>query len=160
MIKPSFVALLLALLAACTPTSADFLLPVKAYLVKNVGQASYGGKIFCACDMLGTEPRNDGLDVYVWALCGEYYLDNGHLTLGTASSLPVALSLQKENGHYTVTSYEVPRDGIDYGPSIQRIFPPDAIEKMCTVNSNCYNERAQRLQNDIGQKAGEYFGLK
>jgi hypothetical protein len=153
------LALVLALLAACTPTSADFLLPVNDFLVQNVGQRYFGGKVFCAYDVLGTGPRDDGVDVYVWALCGEYTLDNSVLTLGTASSLPVALHMQKSNGQYTVTSYEVPRDGIDYGSSIQRIFPPAAIEKMCETNADCYNERAQRLQNEIEQKAGEVYGF-
>lgn len=158
--KTFLLALVLVLLAACTPTSADLLHPVNETLVQNVGQRYFGGKVFCAYDVLGTESWDDGVDVYVWALCGEYTLDNDVLTLGTASSLPVALHMQKSNGQYTVTSYEVPRDGIDYGPSIQRIFPPDAIEKMCVGNSNCYNERAQRLQNEIEQKAGENYGLK
>lgn len=158
--KPFLVALLLTLLAACTPTSANFSLPVKVYLVQYVGQASFGGKVFCACDVFGTEPRDDGVAVYIWALCGEYFLVDGVLTLGTASSLPVALYLQKSNGLYTVTRSEVPGDGMDYGASIQHIFPPAVIEKMCTGNPNCYNERAQRLQNEIGRNAGDFYGLK
>jgi hypothetical protein len=44
-----------------------------------------------------------------------------------------------------VTNYEVPLAGLDYEPSIQRIFPPDVIEEMYAENSNYYNERAQRL---------------
>ena len=151
---------MLALLAACTPASPEPLTPVESYLVENIGQAYSGGKVFCAYNVLGTESRDNVANVYVWALCGEYTLDNGVLTLSTASRLPVALHMQKSNGQYTVTSYDVPRDGIDYGPSIQRIFPPDAIEKICVTNTDCYNERAERLQNEIEQKAGEYYALK
>jgi hypothetical protein len=158
--KTFLLALVLALLAACTPASPEPLTPVESYLVENIGQAYSGGKVFCAYNVLGTESRDNVANVYVWALCGEYTLDNGVLTLSTASSLPVALHMQKSNGQYTVTSYEVPRDGIDYGPSIQRIFPPDAIEKICVTNTDCYNERAERLQNKIEQKAGEYYALK
>lgn len=148
------------LLAACTPTSAELLTPVESYLVENIGQAFSGGKVFCAYDVLGTETRDNGASVYVWALCGEYTLVNGELTLSTASSLPVALHMQKSGGQYQVVSHEVPLDGMGYGASIQRIFPPEAIEKMCETNADCYNERAERLQKTIEQKAREYYSFK
>jgi len=159
--KCLLVALVLTALAACTPKSANFLLPVNDYLVQNFGQASFGGKVFCAYDVLGTESRDDRADVYVWALCGEYYLDNNVLTLGTASSLPVALYVQESDGKYNVIDHEFPGDGTAYMPDIQRIFPSDAIQKMChEQHPDCYNERATRLENEIEQKAREYYGLK
>ena len=151
---------MLVLLVACTHPASDFLAPVESMLVEMVGQASFGGKVFCAYDVLGSEVSDETADVYVWALCGEYYLDQGALTLGTASSLPVALHMQKSNGEYRLTGHEVPGDGTAYMPSIRRIFPADAIQKMCHEDANCYNERAWRLQGEIERKAGEYYGLK
>lgn len=158
--KTGILVLILALLAACTPDSPDILALVENTLVENIGQASFDGKVFCSYDVLGTEAWADGMDVYVWALCGEYYLDNGVLTLGTASSLPVAIHMQKAGRVYEVVSCEIPSDGMDYMPSIQRIFTAAAIQKMCHENPDCYNERAQRLQNAIEQKAREFYGLK
>jgi hypothetical protein len=133
---------------------------VESALVDNIGVTAFGGKVFCAYDVLGTTLRENGADVYVWALCGEYYLVNNMLTQGTASSLPVALHLQASNGEYQVVSHEVPGDGTQYWPGIQRIFPPDAILAMCLETVNCYNERAQRLEIAIEQDAREYYGVK
>jgi hypothetical protein len=158
--KTGILVLILALLAACIPDSPDILAPVENALMENIGQTSFGGKVFCSYDVLGSEARSDGMDVYVWALCGEYYLDNGVLTLGTGSSMPVAIHMQKAGRVYEVVSCEIPSDGMDYMPSIQRIFTAAAIQKMCHENPDCYNERAQRLQNASEQKAREYYGLK
>lgn len=158
--KQTISVLLVMLLAACTPTSPDYLLPVDRYLVENIGQTSFGGQAFCAYDVLGADLRTDGADVYVWALCGEYYMDNGILTMGTASSLPVALHMQKSGGQYVVTGHEIPLDGVDYGTSIQRIFPPQAIENMCKGDIPCYNERAERMERAVEEKAEEYYGVK
>ena len=159
--KIFILVLALAFLVACTPASSDYLAPVESYLVENIGQASFGGKVFCAYDVLEADVRADGTDVYVWALCGEYYLDNGVLTLGTAGSLPVALHMQESGGQYVVTGHAVPGDGTEYWPGIQRIFPAGAIEKMCAAGEpDCYNERAQRLEEAIEQEAREYYGLK
>jgi hypothetical protein len=155
--------LALVLLAACTPAiqaTPDYLALVGSALVERIGQASFGGKVFCAYDVLGANIRTDGADVYVWAFCAEYYLENGALTMGTASSLPVALHMQKSNGQYQVVSHEIPGDGTEYMPTIQRIFPADAIEKMCEGKASCYNERATRLENKVEQEARTYYGLK
>jgi len=152
--------LVMVFLAACTSTPTDYLAPVESYLVENIGVTSFGGKAFCAYDVLGADVRADGADVYLWALCGEYILENSALILGTASSLPVALHMQKSNGQFHVTSCEIPGDGAEYMPSIQRIFPEDAIRKMCHESADCYNERAARLQNAIEEKAREYYRLK
>jgi hypothetical protein len=150
----------MVLLAACSPASPELLVPVESALVENIGLTSFGGEAFCAYDVLGEEIRVDGADVYVWALCGEYILENGMLTLGTASSLPVALHMQESGESYDVISIEVPHDGTGYMPSIEAIFPPDAIREMCHGNADCYNERANRLENKIEQKARQYYGLE
>ncbi len=150
----------LALLAACAPASPDYLTPIEGYLIEKIGEANFGGQVFCAFEVLDTVSQPAGVDVYVWSLCAEYYLDNGALTMGTASSLPVALHLQQEDEQYRVISHEIPLDGVDYEPSIQRIFPPQAIENMCEGDIPCYNERAERLQQAVQEKAEEYYGIK
>jgi len=157
--KNLFIAFLVCM-AACTPALPVYLVPVESYLIECVGHAYFFGKVFCAYDVLGVDLQPDKADVYVWVLCGEYYLDDNVLTLGTASSLPVALHLRGGNDRYVVTGHEVPGEGVDYGPSIQKIFPTDAIEKMCVTDPDCYNERAERLEKAVEQKARGYYGLK
>jgi hypothetical protein len=160
-VKKIFILVLaLALLAACTPKSPDYLAPVESYLIEHVGEANSGGIVFCAYDVLGADLRADAADVYVWALCAEYYLEDGALTMGTASSLPVALTMQKSNGQYVVTGHAVPGDGTEYWPGIQRLFPAEAIKAMCEGEPDCYNERAGRLEKAVEEKAREYYGLK
>jgi hypothetical protein len=154
------VLLVLLFLGACTPYNSDPLAPVEEYLVENIGEASFGGEVFCSYDVLEMGVRFNGADVYVWALCGEYYLEDGTLTMGTASSLPVALYMKISTGGYSISGYDIPRDGMEYGSSIRQIFPAGAIEAMCEGKPDCYNERAIRLENDIEAKAMEYYGMK
>jgi hypothetical protein len=141
-------------------TPPGYLTAVEEYLVEQIGLASFGGKVFCAWDLLEEAQRSDGVDLYVWALCAEYYLEGKTLTMGTASSLPVALHLQKSGNEYAVISHEIPLDGVDYWPSIQRIFPPQAIANMCEEDIPCYNERAERLEQAVFEKAKAYYGVK
>ncbi|MEW6587045.1 MAG: hypothetical protein AB1442_15730 [Nitrospirota bacterium] len=151
---------LLALLVACTPASPAYLTPVEAYLTTNIQSAYFGGVVFCAYDLLDAQVQVDNADVYVWALCVEFTLEGEMVAMQSGASLPVALHMQKAGGHYTVISNEVPGNGTDYWPSIQRIFPPQAIENMCEGNIPCYNERAERLQQAVEEKAEEYYGVK
>ncbi len=161
--------LLFLLCAGCGRMSPDPLINVNELLAnKIVVEANFGGQVFCAHDVLALEMQEDGADVYVWALCGEYYLENGLPVLGTAGSLPVALHLVRGGETYALASYELPLDGTGYGASIEEIFPAEAIRKMCEGQPAgydeqriaCFNERAERLEADIEQQAWEYFGVK
>lgn len=159
--KTLFIFLVAMLLGACTSYNSDPLAPVEGYLVEKIGSTAFGGKVFCSYDILEAGVRIDGADIYVWALCGEYYLEDGMLNLGSASSLPVALYLESDaRKGFTVTSHAVPLDGIEYMSSIRQIFPLQAIDKMCEEKPDCYNERANRLENSIEEKAREYYGLE
>lgn len=154
------VFLLLGLLAACTPASPDYLTPVEEYLAENIQAAYFGGVVFCAYDLLEAQVQADSADVYVWALCAEYTLEGETVVMQSASSLPVALHMQTSDGQYVVVSHEIPGDGTEYWPTIQRIFPPQAIEKMCEGDIPCYNERAERLERAVEEKAEEYYRVK
>lgn len=144
--------------AASSPNpSVTYLAHVQDYLVKHIVQANFGGRVFCAYDVLGADMLSDRADVYVWALCAEYYREGEILTMGTASSLPVAMHMQISSGGYQMVSSEVPEDGIGYGASLQRIFPEAAIERMCHDNADCYNERANRLEGATKQQAEEFY---
>jgi len=163
--------LLIASLAACaspapgpaggsTDATAAFMPSVNNYLVKNLGLTAFGGQVFCAYDVLGTAVPSRKTDVYIWALCAEYFLHDKTLTMGTASSLPVALHLQESGGVYQVTGMEVPLDGMGYGASLVRIFPAEAIQKMCREDADCYNERAKRLEDATREQAAEFYKVE
>ena len=158
--KIFFICLMvLSFLASCSPSSPPYLLPVNDYLVQNIGHASFGGRVFCAIDLLGTASRDDWMDVYAWALCGEYYLSGKDLVLGSAVSVPVALHLQGSGGRYRVLTHEMPGNGTQYWSDVEMIFPPHAIRAMCPEDIACANERAQRLSDEIEQDAVEYYGV-
>lgn len=158
--KGLFLLAFLLLLVACAPPSADYLTPVEGYLAANLKGASFGGVVFCAYDLLDAQVQAGSAEVYVWALCGEYTLSGETVVMQSGVSVPAALHLQKSGGGYVVLGHETPGDGTDYWPGIQRLFPPQAIERMCIGDIPCYNERAERLQRAVEEKAEEYYGLK
>lgn len=155
--------LLFALLlpCGCTPASPDVLAPVDAYLTAHIVEANFGGQVFCAYDVLGMEIRLNEGDVYVWALCAEYYPGDGRLQIGSAASLPVALSMVMDaNGNFVVAGHHRPGEGSAYGTSIRQIFPPEVIRAMCEGETGCYNERAWRLEEDTAAQAQTFFGQR
>ncbi len=158
--KFSLIGALLFLLSACRPASPAYLTPVEKYLAENIQASYFGGAVFCTYDVLDVQVNAANADVYVWALCGEYTPEGETVVMQSGASLPVALHMQKSGGQYVVLSHEIPGNGTDYWPSIQRIFLPQAIEKMCHGDIPCYNERAERLQQAVEEKAEEYYGLK
>ena len=129
---------------------------VKTYLEENIWKTTFGGKTFCAYEVLG-EGNNlyihRGIQ-YMWVLCEEYYLKNNKLRKGGGTSLPVALVLQKENHIYKVISHKIPRDGKLYVNDIKRIFPEDIQNK---IFSNDYNRRIEVLSNEIKKEVELYF---
>ena len=147
-------------LATALPQTIDYLDFVEEYLIEKIGIASFDGQVFCSYEVLDTKREDIKVDVYVWALCEEYYLVDNALETGTGSSLPVALYLQKSDNEYRLQSYEVPKDGMGYRPSIEIIFPSLAIEHMCEGDPHCHNQRVERLELENRQKAREYYGIK
>lgn len=129
---------------------------IKRYLEENIGIAAFGGKVFCAYDVLGEKREGIIINEYLWALCLEYYLKDENLKEGSGISLPVALAIEEQG---QIVSHRIPRDGSYYGPDIREIFPkkyhvkifpqaPDYLE---------YNQRAKRLSEETQKEAESYF---
>jgi hypothetical protein len=156
----SAVLAALVFLSACTAYPSECHPLVMNTLVENIISPAFGGKVFCAYDLLNLTEKKERMHVYVWAMCEEYYLDNGTLTMGTGASLPVAVHLSYSGSIYLLESKQIPSDGTFYGSSLRDIFPLGAIRKMCQENYECYNERSARLQAAVKQQAGDYFGIK
>ncbi|HET90262.1 MAG TPA: hypothetical protein ENN99_05925 [Chloroflexi bacterium] len=126
---------------------------IEAYLVEHVGLASFGGEVFCAVELLDADMQAWTQNVYVWALCAEYYVAQGELTMGAASSLPVALVVRGRADSYQVVEHRVPGDGSNYGPDIEALFSPRAREEMCPGDPACINARAARLEQIVAERA-------
>ena len=127
---------------------------VKTYLEENIWKLNRGGKAFCAYEILG---EKGGLDIhqYLWVLCEEYYLENSKLKLGGGTSLPVAITLRKENNVYEVISHEVPGAGSLYGEDIERIFPKYIQNKIFSNIFNNHNQRVKILEDEIKKETEE-----
>ena len=97
---------------------------VEAYLADTQVKPSFGGKVFCVPDVLGTRLRGTPAGVivkeYVYADCQEYYPKAGHLELGTGAVLPVVITARRDgNGYSLVGSQTLPDGG-----GGREIFPP------------------------------------
>ena len=124
---------------------------IEDYLVTNIGISGFGGEVFCAYEPLNAEQGAEG-KIYLWALCLEYYLEQGSLIPGSGVSSPVALRIQEKNGHYEVIGHLVPRDGTYYGPDVRAVFPQSAW-------SQIYYYRGSKLEEDTEMKARLYYGI-
>ena len=145
-----------------TPAENPLSLSLDDYLAGNVGVAGFGGVVFCAYDLMGMDFQADQVSLYLWVLCQEYYVTDKNLDKGTGLSLPVAVYLEKGGDGYTITGHEVPLDGSEYGPSIQRLFPENLWPQIFGSEDDryeSYNQRAERLDNANEQSAKIYFLL-
>jgi len=127
---------------------------VETYLVKNIGVSGFGGEVFCPFDVLGQAVNK----LYVWTLCAEYQLTGSDLGMGTASSLPVSLTLERRGTSLEITNHQIPPEGWSDG-ALEKIFPADIIERFCMQSPDCYNERAIRLQQQAEQSARDFYNL-
>jgi hypothetical protein len=132
---------------------------IKNYLEENVGIATFGGKVFCAYEVLGEEKKGTTINEYLWVLCREYYLENDNLKEGSGISLPVALIIQEGESGYKVINHKIPRDGNYYGTDIREIFPEEYHAKIFPQPPDYleYNQRAKHLSEETGKEAELYL---
>lgn len=122
------------------------------YVVDNWGESSFGGKAFCAYQVLDIETIDEGkyINEYLWATCQEYYLKDDKLETGTGISLPVALSIELDNT-YKVKNHKVPRDGSMYSYDVEHIFPKRTQDEIFA------HEIPNELVEQIRQAAEDYY---
>jgi hypothetical protein len=167
----SFIAIIL--LVGCQPTKEqdDNLIAasgnilqvenIEEYLVTNIGISAFGGEVFCAYKPLNAVQGAEG-KVYLWVLCHEYYLEQETLTPGSGISLPVALQIQKRNGHYEIIGHLDPRDGTYYGRDVRATFPQSTWSQIMPQGEdeiNQYNYHANELEKDTEMQARSYYGI-
>ena len=127
------------------------------YLTEHIGKTGFGGKTFCTYKTLDIEETAQGINEYLFAVCQEYYFDDGHLKGGTATGLPVVLSLQKENQTYKVVGHKTPRDGSQNWHDIQTLFPAGTHEEIQAIRNgpNFWREELEKKASNYFQKPVE-----
>lgn len=71
---------------------------------------------------------------YMWIFDESFYVnDKDHITLGTGGSMPYKFFFDKTTD--AVVKYETPQDGINYAPSIKRMFPGKVAREMLKISS-------------------------
>jgi hypothetical protein len=127
---------------------------IKDYLQTKVASVGFGGKPYCAYEVLAAEPVSDNINLYLWALCQEYYLDKQTLQQGTGSSFPIALTIEQTNSAFNVLSHQVPSDGASYTEDINTIFPEKFRQEISPESANTQNQRVNRLLDETKREAG------
>lgn len=118
-----------------TPTAPAPPFAVEQALARAILPYNQLSRAVCEWELLGA-----GEDaVYVWAVCMGHYRVAG---VGeTAASLPARLDVDAQ-GH--VKHVTLPCDGIDYLPSLERMFPPEVVELALHFDAAAPAARAQR----------------
>jgi hypothetical protein len=98
------------------------------WLNRGLGGPNFGGRVYCAVDLLGQS--SDGGDVYVWALCEEFYGTKSNVEQGTGVSAPVLLHVNGSGPHIVVTSWQMPGDGAAYAHDIATMFPASVARRV------------------------------
>jgi hypothetical protein len=142
-----------------TYLAVDRLVPsqvIQEYLTGKVGATAYGGKVFSAYQVMGTEQAGPVIKLYLWALVQEYYVDQNTLKDGTGSSLPVVLFIKMQAGKYHIFDFKDAGEGYQY---LTVNFPP-AVLPLINLPADAYNLRVTRLSNENRHAAELYYGVK
>lgn len=99
-----------------------------------------GFKIFFDYEPFGIEEKGNKKIAYMWILEEEYYLEKGKPESGEGSSMPYKFVFENNE----VINYEIPSDGSEYCPSIERIFPNSIERKVMSFQID-----SSKLREDI-----------
>jgi hypothetical protein len=127
---------------------------IKDYLNTNVAITGFGGKPYCAYEVLDAQQDGKNINIYLWTVCQEYYSDKQKLRQGTGAVLPVALVMQRNGNNLSVLDHRVPRDGALYAEDMPIIFSKKFRAKDQAETTADKNNRVNRLQGKIEREAG------
>lgn len=145
-----------------TPQPAP--LGVEEYLEsqpQHFSATAYGGKSFCAYDLLETEidATQGKAYLYLWVRCEEFYITAGRIKSGTASSLPTALVLQQIGNGYEIVDYQPHTEG--YNAEIYHaIFPESLWDEISSASESTFESRRlrfKRLEKTLQDRAKAYY---
>jgi hypothetical protein len=127
---------------------------IKTYLNTQVASRGFNGQPYCAYEVLGAEATDRGYNLYIWALCQEYYRQNNKLELGTGGAFPVALVVQRDGDQFEAISHRQPREGGLYAEDLPVIFPKNVLSILKSDSTDRSNQRGARLQAEVRKEAG------
>ena len=92
--------------------------------------------VLCVAQNLDAEKQL--FPLYVWAMCGEYVVQNGEVAELGGISVPVKIKYPNELSFFDPNefSFKVPRDGSYYTEDIKKIFPENLHSKIFTFSSD------------------------
>ncbi len=138
------------------------------YMAEYMQTANFGGQVFCAHTVMGSEQVGEIVTEYLWATCGEYLVEDGKLKEESGKSTPVVLTIEKTPDSYRVLKHERLGMGSIYMRNIERMFPEYITERELFFVPSIF-ERAhshdnfkvvRALINESERKARVHFGLK
>jgi hypothetical protein len=128
---------------------------IKDYLSAKVASTGFGGKAYCAYDVLSAEAKGNTHNLYLWVLCQEYYRNGQGLQQGTGSSFPMVLTLPKPPIDPSKIRHQRPRDGAFYLEDMQAIFPESVRSQLASESTTVHNQRVKRLQKETQNDAAQ-----
>ncbi|MFA9403744.1 MAG: hypothetical protein ACERKY_11855, partial [Anaerolineales bacterium] len=131
---------------------------IQLALVGRMGATAFGGVPFCSYELfMPLQTETDGTIIaYMQVRCQEYFDDCGVLQRGTGISVPVELTLKKQEDGWNV-EIQKPSYGSAGGESIYDITPPQAWPRISAPTGRTADGKTLS-QNNI-QLAEDYFGL-
>lgn len=130
---------------------------VHGYLNRNCGYAGFGGKVFCAYWVLGTEGTGEAIKEYVWTVCEEYYVSDGNIRRGTGVMLPVALTLKEQGDGTRIISHKAPRNGTLYANDVRELFPKAIQRRILGKDVEYMNRLSGILHQEAEREAKAYY---
>ena len=112
---------------------------ISMYLPDNIIEPELGGEVFCGYEMYGWEQTDDVAVAWLWTYCGEYYMAQSDLALGTAGSAPVAIHLAETSSGWMVSFAEQ----AEVLSSVLEMFPPEHAERALSSNKTTRNLPAE-----------------
>lgn len=113
-------------------------------------------KAFVGIHVYLVEETYNSFFVYAWVRGVTYYPDNGKLVADGGYSMPYRFTLIENNGNFTVTETEHPRDGSLYSQDMQTLFPASVRRQMNRVE---WDGTATHLKLELEKQANLYFHL-
>ena len=109
----------------------------------NISSPNQNGKMYSTFEILGTDSNK----IYVWMLKYEYLGKGKGLTNGV--SIPIVLYIQAEEYEIRIKNHKYPKDGMEYGKSLKKLFPQNVITKMNNNHNELIKQLEERIQNRI-----------
>ena len=126
---------------------------IKDYLIKEdekINQYENEKSFVAMRTYLLKEKSQTKYYIYAWVLKEKYYLKDDIIIKDTASSMPYKFELSKIDDNFTITEYDIPRDGSYYAKDMKHIFPNSVLEDMDNVHTDGTIERLSlEIQRDL-----------